>query len=352
MTALRGVIEGFYGRQWSWESRRNYADYLKQLGLSTYIYAPKGDAVLRQQWRQHWQPETEGRLHALRDHYRRAGLIWGLGLSPFELHLDYSAAERRRLKEKVRRLNELDPDVICILFDDMSGLAPQLAERQLRIIDDVVSESSAGWHIVCPSYYSFDPVLEEVFGTMPDGYLQTLGHYLDASVDCFWTGNQVISGTLTAEDLQAAATLLGRKPILWDNFYANDGRLTADFIPLKPFTGRCEALVFETQGHLLNPMNQAEVSVIPLALLAAHYQNGAAGEPQSLSKAIERFLPHELCELLVEDAADFCQVGRAGFSAVQRQEYIQRYQRIDHPLAQELVEWLSGKYVFDPSCLT
>jgi hypothetical protein len=40
---LSGIIEGFYGRPWPFETRLAYADYLAQAGLNTCIYAPKAD---------------------------------------------------------------------------------------------------------------------------------------------------------------------------------------------------------------------------------------------------------------------------------------------------------------------
>ena len=53
-----GVIEGFYGHQWSWSARAHYAAFLSELGYDCYIYAPKGDPFLRSRWREDY-PEDE-----------------------------------------------------------------------------------------------------------------------------------------------------------------------------------------------------------------------------------------------------------------------------------------------------
>jgi hyaluronoglucosaminidase len=46
----RGIIEGFFGRPWSWQTRQTYASFLKQNNYQYYIYAPKADRYLRRQW--------------------------------------------------------------------------------------------------------------------------------------------------------------------------------------------------------------------------------------------------------------------------------------------------------------
>jgi hyaluronoglucosaminidase len=50
MTPPLGVIEGYYGRPWSWDMREAQARFLASHGYSSYIYAPKADAYLRRRW--------------------------------------------------------------------------------------------------------------------------------------------------------------------------------------------------------------------------------------------------------------------------------------------------------------
>ncbi len=47
---LTGIVEGFYGRAWSTETRIAYADYLSHAGMNTCLYCPKEDVYLRKQW--------------------------------------------------------------------------------------------------------------------------------------------------------------------------------------------------------------------------------------------------------------------------------------------------------------
>ena len=47
----KGVIEGFYGLPWSHEARLSMVDFLADIGLNSYIYAPKDDPYHNKKWR-------------------------------------------------------------------------------------------------------------------------------------------------------------------------------------------------------------------------------------------------------------------------------------------------------------
>lgn len=346
-----GVIEGFYGRQWSWDERKFFAGYLSANGFHSYCYAPKGDKYLRSHWSKPWPDVELCELKALARHCQRQGLDFGLGLSPLELFRQYDDRGRSQLREKLDCINDIGPNTLCILFDDMPGEFPALACQQLSIIDDVLSWSSASHHIVCPTYYSFDPVLEEVFGRMPKGYLETLGEGLDPQVGVFWTGNQVISPEISLDDIQHVTQLLRRQPVIWDNYLANDGRKTADHLRLLPFEGRDSALSSACAGHIVNPMNQPYLSRYPLLTLRDSYHQGGAydgGESLACAFADEG----SLGQLLARDAPLFSRKGLLSIGENARVLLVEEYAAISHPAAREVCDWLSGGYHFDPSCLT
>ncbi len=348
-----GVIEGFYGRQWSWQVRRDYASFLKRHGFDCYIYAPKGDPLLRGRWRDAYEPAVFDELDRLSSHYHAHQLRWGLGLSPLGLGEDYTAADKRQLVTKVQQLNKLSPDLLCILFDDVRGDIEGLADRQLEITADIMAVSTASQHIVCPTYYSSDPVLEEVFGVMPKGYLDQLGAGLPAEVGVFWTGERVISSHYTAEELAPVEERLGRKPTIWDNYPVNDGRLTSDHLHLQPYTGRSHNMAQWCNGHLVNPMNQPLLSQLPLQTLQAVYRQQAAYNPElAFEQSLASLATSELAALLAGDAELFQVGGLSSLSDSQIAEKLSRYSVIEHPMAAEVVDWLNGGYRFDPECLT
>jgi hypothetical protein len=349
-----GVIEGFYGRQWSWQSRRHYAGFMAEQGFSTYIYAPKGQALLRGQWRQPVDDGTASQLKAVADEYHRHGLRFGVGLSPLGLQEEFSPASRRQLQDKLRQLNELGIDTLCLLFDDMPGAISDLARRQLILVDDMLAVSAASQHIICPSYYSFDPVLESLFGARPVNYWSELGQGLPADVGYFWTGQRVISSSYGQQDLQAITEQMGRKPVLWDNYPVNDGRATSPFLHLRAYTGRPHQLQDWSAGHCVNPMNQAELSRLVLFSLGELYRNRHAYQPwRAQLKAFKYCLGDELAQRLLEDVALFQDVGLQALSAQQLEQIQRRYAPYgEQPLIGELLAWLRGEYRFDPACLT
>ncbi len=349
-----GVIEGFFGRPWPWQDRAAYADFLCRLGFDFYIYAPKDDRYLRQRWREPWPDEIAARVGSLAETYRDRDVRFGIGLSPFELHLEYGDDERSMLQTKVRQLNDANPDILCILFDDMRGDTPALAERQLRIVGDICAVCTAAKIIVCPTYYSFDPVLEKVFGPMPEGYLVELGRLLDPAIDIFWTGPKVCSRSYPPTHLDEVATLLRRKPFLWDNYPVNDGAAMAPFLHIGPFRDRPAALRQRLAGHAVNPMNQAWLSRIPLRSLADSYRQGNAYAPDaSFAEACREECGADLGALLMADIALFQKTGLENLQADDRHSIAQRYGKFrGNAHADEVLGWLRGDYAFDPACLT
>ena len=104
-----GVIEGFYGRPWSWEARESYAEFLKANGFGFYIYAPKGDAHLRKRWRDPWPVDDLNRLEQMPAAYRSEHVAWGIGFSTYEIYLDFNDDARTALEQKIATINRLDP---------------------------------------------------------------------------------------------------------------------------------------------------------------------------------------------------------------------------------------------------
>ena len=60
--AVRGVIEGFYGKPFSHEERMDLLGFLGQHGFDCYVYAPKDDPRHREQWRDPYPEEDLDRF--------------------------------------------------------------------------------------------------------------------------------------------------------------------------------------------------------------------------------------------------------------------------------------------------
>jgi hypothetical protein len=207
---------------------------------------------------------------------------------------------------------------------------------------------------MCPTYYSFDPRLEKVFGTAPENYWPDLGRLLDPSIGVFWTGPQVTSETYPPDHLAAVAEMLRRKPFLWDNYPVNDGAETSDRLHLDAFRDRPAALGDSLSGHAANPMNQAWLSRIPLSTLAESYDRGGAYDPdRAFAAACRSLCGVSLGEQIARDRELFQDSSLSAMAEDVRSDLIQEYAAYnDSPYAREIIAWLKGAYVFDPACLT
>jgi hypothetical protein len=344
---LTGIIEGFYGRSWPWSARQDYSRFLSDLGLNTYLYCPKGDAYLRKRWRDPW-PESEfAKLSEMGAAFARRNILWGLGLSPFELYLDYGTKERELLYAKVQSIRELEAPLLAILFDDMPGALDALAARQAEIVNDIQHWAPEKRLLVCPTYYSFDPVLEKHFGERPENYWPQIGAALPPEVDIFWTGNQVCSSAISAQDVVDITDLISRPVILWDNYPVNDGSVRSNHIYTSPLHSRAKGMKESLSGHLCNPMNQAYASLLALTGLADLY-----GGRSSLPRSLEAYLGENLIACLGRDREQFEMDGLSGMGPQACAQLAEEYAALPGAAAAEVAGWLRGEYCFDPACLT
>jgi hyaluronoglucosaminidase len=337
-----GIIEGFFGRPWTWAQRAEAVRFLAPHGYLFYLYAPKADVHLRRRWQEPY-PEAElAELAAFREVCRGEGVRFGIGLSPFELHLQPERGWQDRLAAKLAELAQLKPDDLAILFDDMRGDVPDLAERQGAIVHFAAERAAAGRILCCPSYYSDDPILDVAFGARPPFYLEQLGRLIDPAIRIFWTGAEVCAREFTPGHLARVAEQLRRKPTLWDNYPVNDGARMSQHLHLRGFTGRPAGLAGQIAAHGVNPASQPLLSRLPLLTLAESYARGDAYDyGAAFQRAARSVLGDELSARLGRDllALEDRGLDRLG----ERKAALRvRYAAFDHPAAREIVAWLDG----------
>ena len=345
-----GVIEGFYGKSWSFDIRQKQLAFFHKYALSEYIYAPKSDVYLRKQWPAPWPQQSKENLRRLIDHTQQKKLLFSIGLSL--LNFDNIKKPFDCLLQKIEQLVALKIDKLYLLFDDMRGDDVNLAKKQINIIEFVRTKFPDLPLGFCPSYYSSDPVLDQVFGLRPKNYLSDLGDALAFDIDIFWTGEKVCSNGYSIAHIEEVNSILKRKVLLWDNYPVNDGRLTSKFLHLKPFTNRPRALKQHLRGHIVNPMNQAYLSRLPLATLADNYYSSANDSQLLFRQAIESCCA-ELKTLLLRDTERFQTQGLDAIDQLSQEQLLVEYGVYStSPYATEICDWLAGVYAFDPDCLT
>lgn len=339
-----GIIEGFYGKPWGWEERAQNVAFLAPHGYRFYLHAPKADPYLRRRWQEDHPPESADRLRRLAGECRDAGVRFGIGLSPYEIWLDFGPDARDALARKLAFFDDLGTQDLALLFDDMRGDDPRLADLQIEIVEWAAARTGAGRIIVCPTYYSDDPVLDRVFGDRPAGYLERLGEALDPGIQLFWTGEEVVSREISAAHLDRVSEQLRRPPFLWDNYPVNDGQRMSQYLNLRAFTGRTAAIQGRAAAHGINPALQPMLTRVPALTLVDSYRLGdgyAYGE--AFRRAADAVLGPELARLVWEDLLTLQDVGldRLGEREPPLRE---RYGPLDHPAAREIIAWLDGAY--------
>ncbi len=281
---IKGVVEGFYGPTWDLLDRLSIIDLLSYLEMNTYVYAPKWDPYHRERWRSPYPENILLELEILSDHARRRRVEPVYALSP-GLDIDYSSREDLgALLRKYQQVMNAGYDSIALLLDDIPPVLrgrgyKTLAEAQASLANKVYKELKPKIMMLCPTHY---------WGYHED-YLRELGEKLDPEVKIFWTGPGIVSRKITVEGVKKFIEITGRKPLIWDNYPVNDYFLVKGYyrLHLGPYKGRDPKILDMAEGILLNPMNQAELSKIPIHTAGIFLQDPQHYNPlQALEEAI------------------------------------------------------------------
>lgn len=344
-----GVVEGFFGPAWPDAGRKSYAEFMARYGGNFYIYAPKQDPHLRKAWREKWDETFLQKLKDLKEHFQNHGIRFGVGFSPFGLGTTLTAEDKSHLEEKLSLLNNLGIDLLGLFFDDMPT-NDHLAETQIEALA-LIQKSFHQRIIFCPSYYTPDPILEKVFGKMPDRYLEKIAEGVPYGVSIAWTGPKVISPVIDQEHLKDVNLLLKRKPFIWENLFANDGPRNCKFLKLRPFSGRTPDAFAETEAFGFNMMNQPELSKVTY-LASKYVLEGKADAEKSFELAVRELSSSRFADFIMKHKQEFLEQGLDVLSEDSKKIYIEELETMGDSGAKEIQEWLQGKYIVGSECLT
>ncbi|MFQ6046421.1 MAG: protein O-GlcNAcase, partial [Gemmatimonadales bacterium] len=280
-----GVIEGFYGAPWSHDDRLDILRFMGNVGLDTYVYAPKDDPYHRERWSDPYPDEELARLRALVATAQEAAVEFWYAISPGGSMVYSDSAHYRALEGKIRTVSELGVTHFGFFVDDVPATLQHERDREsFRTL------ASAHAHVINRLYHDLaqhGARLAVTPTTYTDAwgdrdYLAELGDLVDPGVPFFWTGVDVASPAITREEADRWAEATGRKPIVWDNYPVNDYARWRPF--LGPFRGRDPELSRSTAGLVSNPMNEAHASMMSLATLAAYARDPGAYRPLSAQR--------------------------------------------------------------------
>ncbi|CAL8078534.1 unnamed protein product [Calicophoron daubneyi] len=285
---LTGVVEGFYGRPWTYPQRKELFRRMNHMGMNAYLYAPKDDIKHRQSWRDLYTPEEEQELKSLITESTDAGVLFIFAISPGLDLIFSSAKEVEILKKKVDQVSKLGCRAFALLFDDIE---PRLCPADREVFTSsaraqVVIANEIYDYLGCPNVFLFCPTEYSASLAVPSisksEYLSTVASYLAPGITVFWTGPLVVSKNIVATDLRDLSKMLRHPIIIWDNLHANDYDQRRVFIG--PYSGRPIALRRDNlvRGVLSNPNCEFEANYVALHTLAQWSRHGALKSPSPM----------------------------------------------------------------------
>ena len=247
---LKGYIEGYYGRLLSNNQRKSVIDHMGKLNMDFYLYGPKEDPYHRVLWEKKYPLKEEKMLRELVCQCKKNKLKPVFSLSPGMKLIKFSSYQKRNLLSKIKQAKKIGFKDFAIFFDDLDHQRNEsLAESHLEMIDLIrsIDSSQNTTLMVCPTVYCKSFAKGNLNSNV---YLKTLCKGIDPSIAILWTGNEVVSESITKKDIKELQSLFPNPIIIWDNYYANDYCPSKFYIG--PFNGR-KSIYAEVDGLGINP---------------------------------------------------------------------------------------------------
>lgn len=294
---LSGVLEGFYGRAWSHPQRVEMLDWIANAGMNSFVYGPKDDIKIRARWRELYNAAEAAELQELVDAARARKLNFVVAIAPC-LDVVYSdASDLKALQRRLDQLLDLGITHFALLFDDIPHTMMPADERAFpsfaaaqcyfanAAFEHVRKRAPKAAVLFCPTEYCGAFAGHDVPGS---SYLNTVGEELNPEIGVFWTGPDIVSKTISAESLREVGRVLRRKPVIWENFHANDYDIRRVYAG--PLGGRHDDILELIDGIITNPNNEFEANFVPVHSTGA-FAAGAYDETVSFAVAVKAWQP-------------------------------------------------------------
>lgn len=296
----KGVIEGFYGIPWSFDEKMSMIEFLSEIGMDQYIYAPKDDPYHNQKWRVPYPEEELEKIKSLADLSREKNIefTWAIhpGQNPF--NFDSYDEEISKIFAKYRQMMGAGVRSFGLCLDDIDkNLAYEKRSDHIKLVRDLADfverETGNQLYFVHPWYN--DAWIDQK-GYEYEGLLKDI-----KNVNLMWTGSQVVD-PINHKSNEEFFKRTGKKPYIWFNWPVNDYKPDKIFMESFEFYDSRE---INFDGFYLNPMNQAEASKIAIYQANEYLKNPLAYKAEdALKKAIE-FLEPKASGALIKIAPSF-----------------------------------------------
>ena len=296
--AVRGYIEGFYGKPWSNENRRMMLELMSFYGMNTYYYAPKDDPYHRDKWSELYPEEELSALSDLAALCREKFVDFHYCIAP-GLSMKYSSDDDfEKLCRKAEQLYDAGIRNFGLLVDDIpedlwfdedkAAFDGEAINAHIMLSDKfrnfLKEKDSKCTLTVCPLQYH---------GRGDEYYISKLGQGISGDIDIFWTGKNICSQEITVREAVIFENATNRQPLYWDNFPVNDAEMYNE-MHIGYLNGREADLYRYSRGIVSNTMEYTLSSRIPLLTVCDYLWNPVSYDGfESWQKACEIILGDE-----------------------------------------------------------
>ena len=188
--ALRGVIEGFYGKPWSHQQRLKGLNFFAAHNMNLFILAPKDDPWQRFDWHTPFDEEFLRKTKELVERGNTALIDVAVCISP-GLTVRYSSdADVEALMVRYRQLAGIGVRRFGLLLDDIAwdlqfeedkkvykSIADAHGEFTNRVLAAIKKEFSGASLFTCPLQYH---------GRGHESYIKEFGNALNPEIQLMW----------------------------------------------------------------------------------------------------------------------------------------------------------------------
>lgn len=300
----RGVVEGFYGNNWSQTDRIRQFEFYGANKMNVYIYGPKDDPYHRNNWRQNYPMAEANKMKELvqKANENKVKFVWAIHPG---LDIKWNKTDSMNVVKKLEAMYGLGVRSFAVFFDDIFGEGTS-GIKQAQLLNYVTDEfvkkhDDVDPLIMCPTEYN------RSWSSDNSQYLRDLKNTLYPEVRVMWTGNSVVD-FINKGDVTWINQRIGRKAYIWLNYPVTDYCIR--HLLMGPTFGDDLTIANDLSGYTSNPMEYAEASMLSLYSIADYtwhmqtYDSNASWE-----RAIKYLMPrhHEAFHVFCEHNVDLGQ---------------------------------------------
>lgn len=295
-----GVIEGFYGIPYTFEERRSMIGFLSDIGMNTYVYAPKDDPYHNIKWREPYPEDKLDQLEKLANfaQSKQVRFIWAIHPGQNIIDFDNYESEIEKLFKKYESLYNKGIRSFALCMDDIDrDEAYEQRDFHLRLVRDILDFIK---DFACDDLLFVHPWYNEAWiDDKGKEYFEKFKGLDRLSI--MWTGSDVVV-PLSKSSNDKFIELAGKRAHIWFNWPVNDYLRDQIFMEIFEFF---DSRDINYDSILINPMNQSELSKISIYQIGEFIKNPLSYNPLLAFKKALAYVDEKVSDELLTISDSF-----------------------------------------------